>query len=654
MKVELYGNTGFDSVNIPDSPQMVRQYFTPKKVVEDCPINQTNDQANIIVEIESNLAKTIDYVIIEKNQDDISCYTVEHRNETSPDIVVFYLLQDSHGCIGGFGLDSGNLIVSGSANRLTVPITEDETKFFTLDEPFQPSERFDVVFDRLGNPQLQNTIIFAETITIPPQTIESVIEPENFGWETSVKKNTWTGVLGVNIGESIAQYKKDTDAGKVETLIINREIKPVMRPLKSTEVVLTDIDGSQKTILTQTRYWVMSPGFTDYEINLDGKTIKGNLIKDFRDNGRDNDIINCWEMPVEFFEYTDSFKYEPKTENAGPGSNFGGVGKYYNKIINRNITIQSNYFPYNNKVKYSQSHEIKIFNPVINSQMNKRIYEIVNSGSQPNQQTFVSNFIITADPRPQGCPIFLFEYINGISQRMYSAEVLTGGNWRNIPLCATGLSNMNYEKARLEQEKRIQEKNSIGSILGGLGQIALGGLMVAGSGAGAVATGGASAPVSAGGMTAGGSMILSGGGTILGGITSFIGASQRQQEQQELLNRQSISASSQLLGGNNDFSRDCGNNRFYMMKTSYSQNDLFAYDCFLTKFGYNVGNRPISNADFFSRPAFNYVRLNDITIKSEKYSLNLIENVKTQLKAGVRIWHRPVNVDDMSAGGNRQ
>ena len=653
MKVELYGNTGFDSVNIPDSPEMVRQYFTPKKVIEDCPINQTNDQANIIVEIESDVAKTIDYVIIEKNQYDISCYTVENRNETSPDIIVFNLLKDSHGSIGGFGINSGNLIVSGSANRLTIPIDEDNSKFFTLDEPFQPGERFDVKFDDFSMPKGRN-VTFLETLTIPPQTVKSVIEPQNFGWETSVKKNTWTGVLGVNVGESISQYVKNTDAGKVETLIVNREIKPCLRRTKPTKIKFIDFDESENEISTETRYWHKDPLFTNYEIELDGKTIKGDLVKDFRDNGRDNDIINCWEVPQIYFKINGIYRYDPTTENAGEENEHGGIDGIQNKFNNKTLNINLSYTPYNNKVKYAQSKEIKIYNPVVQSQLNKRVYEIINSGSVPSQNSFNADCIITADPRPQGSPVFIFKYMNGVLQTPYNAEVLSGGNWRNIPLCATGLSNYNYEKAKIEQDKKTAEKNSIGTILAGLGQIALGGLALAGSGVGAVASAGASAPASAVGGKVGTGLIMSGAGTLLGGAGGFIGASLRQQEQQDLLNRQSIGASSQLTGSSNDFSRETENNFFYAMITSYSQNDLFAFDCFLTKYGYNVGNRPISNADFWSRPAFNYIRINDITIKSEKYSLNMIENVKTQLKAGVRIWHRPVNVDDMVAGGNRQ
>ena len=202
------------------------------------------------------------------------------------------------------------------------------------------------------------------------------------------------------------------------------------------------------------------------------------------------------------------------------------------------------------------------------------------------------------------------------------------------------MSNINLEQAKLDtqqaQEKREFNKqvvqagfNAAGSTASGIGQILTGNI--------------------AGGVGS----IASGIGTVATTAMNGYNMSKAQQEQQQLLQHASIAASAQISVGNSNFARECGMNTFIMIISQYSDTDTIAYDTFLTKYGYNVGNKIITNLDFYTRPAFNYVKVNDITIESVTGSLNLINMVKEQLKLGVRIWHKKPNYLDMTAGGNR-
>lgn len=123
--------------------------------------------------------------------------------------------------------------------------------------------------------------------------------------------------------------------------------------------------------------------------------------------------------------------------------------------------------------------------------------------------------------------------------------------------------------------------------------------------------------------------------------------------QMEILGTRSRLATSNVSSGNSDTLRELTGNEFIMVVAQYSPEDLTNFDTFLTRFGYNVGNRRITNADFYSRPAYNFVQINDMTIQSVTGNEALIDLAKSQLKIGLRIWHKAPNAADMEASGNR-
>lgn len=631
MQAKLYHRTGFNSVDIPDSIKVLEQNFVADTFM-DINIVQSDYLAELkVADIEYWKARTIDYVVLEDFDapagEQKICYTVSRFEMIAPDVCKFILLLDAYNTIGGFNADSGNLIISGSANRMSVSVAEDNAKFFTLNEPFSPAEKTNIITDDLHKPADYNqTIPIIETVTIPPRIVEAKVKQgaQNI---TLYNANIAKHYMGHSTGEYIMKQQTQTNAGTIESVTVGQNIQPMARTLKNTTLANTGIDNNTYEIELGTRWW--TEWKTKYTKTVDGETVTGNLIQDFRDNGKEQDVINFWRIPLFFLSILTDSDYDPTAITA-----YGGIDKIENKILLTSLSITP-HTVYNNKARYSQSVSVKVISPVSASQLDKKVFEIVDAGTTPAQATYTASCYIGADIRPNGSPFFLFRYINQNEQvKNKTYEIINGGAWRKITLTAEGVSNKNYENARINQQANMA-KMSAGMQIG-IGAAGLAAVVLSGGTAGVVAA--------TAGMMA---------GNLLGGITGYAKADYNQAEQQRLLAMQGEQASTQLTISNSEYLRDIADNYFVAIIATYSDTDMEAYDTFLTKYGYNVGNKPITNADFYSRPAFNYMRINDITIESVHNNSNLINKVKEQLQAGVRIWHKKPTPQDMFAGGNR-
>ena len=645
MNVRLYANTGFNSIDIPDSPELVENTFSAIFDEDNINVIQAEYIAQICVEITNDDAKAVDYCIITNDQDIKSCYTIQSFEEVAPNTIKFYLLIDPYNSLGGLKVGSGNILLSASAERLSVSINDDNTNFYTELEPFRPSERFFISYDNLNKPNDNTVVDLIETITIPPKTVELLkaqdfIDTMGTGVDFAVvDRCRKAGYLGAKIGEYGAQITQTDTNGNVKTINYCTMISPVARKLETSIFRLTKIDGTTVDIETHTRYWHTKHENIDYSVAVDTEIIDGDLIEDFRNNGKEADIINYWEIPVYFLSRYTSNKYSPLTDNASAsgGHEAGGIPVLQNAVLASQLVITAPML-YNNKAKYSQNITIKIYSAVSGDYIDKKIYEIVNPTVKPNDASYLADYVITADVRPQGTPIFLFKNTNGADQTQAIAESVRGGEWRNIPLTASGISNAVLEKEKIKSKQDINQLQLHTSIGAGIAQLIAGGAM-------AFATGGTSLITN---------VLMAGGASMVaGGFGTYITNSKQQQEQQRLLEAQGEQASSQINIGSSSFVRDSGDNYFKCMITQYSVNDAISYDTFLTRFGYKVGNKKIETPDLFSRPAFNYVKINDMTIKADEKPINLINQTIEQLKAGVRLWHKAPNYNDMTAGGNR-
>lgn len=644
---ELYLQTGFNAIDIPDSVNILRNGNFTKKTRTNLNLIQLDYISYLSVDnLKDYEARRVDYVIITDDTEPVGqrdiCYIVLDFQTIAVNTVKFTLLLDAYNTMGGFNADSGNLILAGSANRMSVSLADDNANFYTLDEPFRPAERSKVSFDNFDKPTEMAEIYYGliETLSVPPQIIKSIIKPSPRNNIKYVDSSTRYGVLGVSCGEFIVKQESDTPAGQIESYTYGFMSSPASRTLKETIVGFTALDNTIKQYKLATRWWLTK--LIDYDITVDNKQVSGNLIQDFRDNGKEYEMTALWKVPA---MYIDVNKFQPvdvSTSKYNPekAEDYGGLDYIENAVYNKVLKITPPTV-YNNKAKYSQSYSIRVVSPVSGNQLEKKIYEIIESSATPANASFNAPAMIGADIRPNGCPFFLFKYINGEEQISHkTVETINGGAWLNIPLLAQGVSNVNYENARINQEANVAKFNAgISAFLA----IVSGGI--------AVATGGATAGTAVAAVH--NLATASAAANAVRSVKGYAQANYQQSEQQKLLDMQGQQASAQITTGNSSYFREINENWFTAIIARYSDNDMQAYDTFLTKYGYNVGNKTITNADFYSRPAFNYIRINDISIESVHNSITLINKVREQLQAGVRIWHKKPEVQDMFAGGNR-
>lgn len=91
--------------------------------------------------------------------------------------------------------------------------------------------------------------------------------------------------------------------------------------------------------------------------------------------------------------------------------------------------------------------------------------------------------------------------------------------------------------------------------------------------------------------------------------------------------------------------------KYILIVEDFDTVDRTAFDLFLNAYGYNVNEQYTSaNYDnvFNSRTKFNYVRMSDCFVKTP-YTHSINSDVKARLLAGIRVWYKTPDVNDLTS-----
>lgn len=523
-----------------------------------------------------------------------------------------------------------------------------------------------------------------ELLAIPPQIFKVNVTKGSTNAEVAAQRSSIMGW---------ANWATSTITDQDVKLEYEPLKNPVLRSLgvdNRTEVGLYRLDGTYRNFFPGTYYMFEDTvKNTAYNITLSNNDKKqGNVISDLIESGNGNCVLNYWEIPEEYLDSSsivDTTQYDPLSINVtGVISQIKGTLK--SDVIT--YTPQSGYSQgvRNAKARYGQSVTVKVYNPASGASLTKNIYDALPANAIPSMPTFSLPYRIAADIRPDGYPIFSFQYNDGGTDQLSAAtEYIKGASWTKVSLDGHGINGSYFEKLALNNAREELNTRTALGILGSAATIGVG-IATAGAGYGAMAAAanGASfignlaattnvntmerraayaenyAAMAAQGRSQynRGLGIMGGGGIGLAGtVGSYIVSAQKLENQEAILNARSVTAVAPITIGNSEFVRDTGMNKFYYVFTSYSNSDMWNFDAFLTQYGYNVGNMQIRNRHFYSRLKFNYVRINDITLTSNSNNVymvgrSILEKVKTQLQQGVRIWRVPVNAYALLPDGN--
>lgn len=451
--------------------------------------------------------------------------------------------------------------------------------------------------------------------------------------------------------------------------------EPIPRQFKTTQLKVVDLSGLSNNQSTGTCWFPENKEGTGVNTNYtsqikDGggnvlKTMKGDLLSDLTACNMQNNAINYWEVPDYYINgysitHDGNDGYLPTKDTV-----YGYFSYIQSKIYNGNITYSPGVA--NRKAGYSQSVSVKLFSPASGNGIEKQIFNVLPAGAVPSD-TYKLEYTVGADIRPDGYPIALWNYTDtGEDQRYKMIEYIRGGNWRKIALTNNGLSGSYFSQLGLI--------NSRGNGVVGTSLLFGGGALMAGSG---VLMGNEAsrtidnisnsswlqdkdkltAPYMQN-LSIGRNMVNRG---ILGmgaAIGSYAVSMEKIGQQDQLFRAKGICAACPQFTNNSDFVKDIGLNKFAYCISRYSDNDLYNYDQFLEKYGYNVGNYPIMERHFYSRLHFTYIKVNEIqTISNPNYKYQvgktIHDKINIQLQQGVRIWREAPNPQAMFPGGNHE
>ena len=655
-RVRIYTNTGFNGIDIPDSISMLMHGDHELIEYNDVNIGSAENLQSIKVSnIDSADAATVDYIVVKDDNGLEVLYTNMGSKYIAPRTFEFILEPNCLPLI----LDDIT-IISAVAERMHV--NDDDDIFYPNQEPFEATEPFNVGyttfdsrFPNRGNPAVTNIV---ETITIPP-AFTPLADNKDIGDGNKVTQRVYgptqqfTNKNGPEYDYTNPQSAIITDSdGNVLQENIMMTMQPKFRSGAHTIIGLVAFGqfAEAANIDSGSYYWISGAQ---------------QVINDLKALGADSSVTNSWAVPTAYIGALSDGGYN-QSGAAGGVSNIGNNAVL--DFFEWGLPVAGVFK--NNKVVYAQAVTTTVYNPVSGSSLTKQAYEVRNPEVKPSDIKtggYICSFQISADIRPEGCPMFMWTNKNGNAVTGFP-EVIEGGNWRRVPVSADTYSGSYWDRRQLAMQKNIlnmslAESYSAGNrgskgLFDSVIDILLGntfaGRLTQAAGYGSIYP---QAIREFTGQTIGQlpSKLIPGsfGISSIGMQGLSFGQANRALELQEIeLNARATVASPVISISTSNFLRDLGYNTFYGIVTSYSQNDLFAFDKFLTKYGYNVGNKKFEETDFWSRPHFNYVKLKSITMKSDR-SLWIRNMAEQQLLRGVRIWHEYPNAGAIE-DGNKQ
>lgn len=641
--IKLYLNTGFDAVNIPSKPSVLQSFRSID--FDDVNIIQSLYLSYIKLKIDYDVAQQVDYVEI---IGDIKSkyYTVSKIEMVSPTTCKFYLLIDAYNSIGG--LIDKNEIITCTANRCHVKQKYTATGaldegLFNLPEPFKCNEAliFHSSYFKMGESDSYSDLSICEMVIFPPDA-DTSYTPDPYASSGIQIQGSNAQIKGKahSYGDRVAKYQNDVNipdgtASITEYITESTEVIKCVTPAPS----LVKLNLGTQSILLNGLYFTYR--------NFRNATIK-DYITILRAIGAESGVIGAYIIPEIWCEPVNLDSTQPTAQTQINNKYYQSLPSAPTQVISINGSFCSKKI-YNPKaVNTSGINKMLVYSSASGSciELDPSIFETrdqetINPEASEQQYIYSDGYLVKkiiqpyfvaySDPRKDGTPILKIinrygtSFTSGLKGDIADgAMTVKGAQWDDQAIVYEGMSGYVMAQKTQNASNKAENNASIGqAVLGGLGIIAGGVALATGVGAGL-----------------GVGLITAGVGGLTSGVMSYVANSKEQQEQQNLLNQKSEFTYNPINIETNNTLRDVSRNTFRVGWYCMQQYDLIQYDRFLTKYGYNVGNYTIDKTYFSNRVAFNYIRVNDIQIKSTE-PMYMIKLVQEQLKAGVRLWHLP-------------
>lgn len=585
--VKLYINTGFNAVNIPESPKILEAAADSTLELPSIDIYQEYQINTVSVRVTtSNKSKAIlaDYIQIND-----AYYAVTGYTFTSVDILQISLYFEAL-------LSARALGAVESIGGMTIrrrPTSDEDTlgAFIDDDELLAPMNK--LVLD-VGDPlwtwddKDDNGAVYSNY-----QLVESLADLTSAGTD------------------HMAQTYTDSDSGSTVTI-----------------PVISSITPAKETVFT-----VQSRGLPNRGTALYHRSLVTDGISRCRSLGYESAILKSFTIPGQFVDITD-YALDSKLVHQVTGKITQKTSSVYN--INY-ATVR------NKRVLYGIANTMG-FITVGGSKLESKPEELATSFDDTVSITEVT------DPRPDGAPYFRFtRYNNSDDANFFWANAVRGEDWTESPLryrqAAGGYQLVNDFNFTVDKDRElynIADANRNRSI----GQSIIGTAVDTSTGIFDAILNFAS-----GKKDSDKGVINSSIKTASSGLLGVYNQSVEQQNayKEYVLNRNSelvnlgnglrqLSFPSIQFVANSQIIRDYIGNGVIPYRYRYSDSDVERIDTLLTMYGYKM-TMPFKAAMLLEHSDFEYLQLSNVSVIASTIPMWWRDKIASELNSGIRVWH---------------
>lgn len=619
----LYRNTGFNAINIPDSPALLTRVGNPV-TVPALEILQEYFLTSIQVKSGWEGVKECDYCKVGS-----FFYSVTSVTMLTVGTAQLSLVPDFVTSAGG---PAKLHYIDGITSRATV--SDDTYGAYTDPDPLTAPQRPLKIVTEWDTATGSGDI--PSTIDGDPVFVESTISLPQQGYFTDGETYT-----DANTGETVTIPKTYPITGSKFPITVEGNDQD--------DVTDFVVDGS--AVSDRTAVYVENDKLTSDFSGVSNITNVGQAVMDGLSAVRalgieEGSILNQWRVPKEFVgsikQNTPGTYFTTGTDKA---ATFAGI----KSIAGRKATISTNIKPdyatvKNKRTLYGDYNKYGLMTTAGNSAEFKP--EEITTEKESPEVTFIS------DPRPQGKPYFRFTTING--NKEFWRNCVAGSEWQNVPLVyqgasGTALTRLNFDNSRAMTDLQANQwadrykLNGVESIVNTVFGTGTQAAQLAMSGA----SGGLSDMVGAG---------MSGGtsGGVAGLLFTIAHAEQDYKQYAGIYKQQKANELSQLYQAttvyaptvnfpyNADILRDVKGNAILLYKYELQDEDVKRVDKLLTMYGYKE-TEPVTADIFDRRQKFDYVECSAVTVTGlPKW---WCDGIGAQLTNGVRVWHTKPSAD---------
>lgn len=658
----LYFNSGFNAINIPDSPATLARATT--KTYPALDIYQARELSSFTIRATYNDIRNADYLYLVSSEDatDFAYYSIKGITMTSKDTAVLDVLMDYILTAGGV---SGLQFTDGMVERHHIPSNSDDFGVYDEDDPYiYPAEMMKIKVeepDLRNNKSDKNVLIVAASADL--RTYYDKCESTNTFPDAMVYRG-YNAALDPNNPVDVAVPM----ATASNSLTIAHMGKGSGTPYE--------------TMMPYETFYTYNPNESEFtDGNWPNQTDVGWLPDAMRYirglNGEDS-ILYQYAIPY-YMIYNSTFGSSVVghlTPDFGEFLTLQGT-RYADPLLDlpyipSEYLSDYRYTVQNNRLFYGEHCKYTIVSIASGNSAEFLPEEIYDGTSCPSIEMRV-------DPRPDGCPYFRFETYRGDrTDSMFFVNCVKGLGWQNVPLVyrdASGgiLAQYQYaaKKAYLQNEygqqylqADLQSKKFWGDAIGNMG--------------GGVARGVDVSPTPEWAPTSvAGQSVMQGQsyglGAQLGAAASYTGAqintgisggaaNRRKAYLQEAYDIAMSTEYQDLMIAQNAFSptinfpispsiRDYVGNTCIVYRTYYTENDIKRLDKILNMYGYKH-TVPMDASYLTNRSKFNYIKARGVSIGNTTLPKWLRDGIALQFSIGMRIWHQLPDITAYTDGSN--